>query len=720
MEQLPTPAPTYNLDILPDAAKKRFASEVLGQATAQAAPKGVVGGPTGIPTQQERRDFVNKTARDSAFGFPMAPGVGSGAPYPTYIRTHGKVNLKQWTDIAFQAFPHVSKSSDPTDLGPDCADNLPAWITLDHLRELSRLYARRFAVHSATSFLVGLKEIGYFFSLGPVPDPAVLLGWNAVSSFVASGINALKVAALAGVWVFGLSMRDPNLYYELRLALATALADWLVSVPTKAKFIRAASSVLVPSFFRMGFSQNPEDTVVDGFFFENKDVCPLFSNYGHPKLLSHGSYGVVFRYTINRDAAFYEKSARPKALVGLPDHVAIKLQAIPPSEVNDIDSASHRELRILHAIQRMVEHWPKERFGFPYNHLKLFDYARCEFDPRHSIGPLIEGSGANPEILPKGTSVNQIIVEEYAVGGSLGSIMTRSEEGLRRVCSREGFANICAQVLAHVQALGAVAHFTHRDLKPDNILLQKVPLGTQIQYLYYHSVMPGAQLHPHLYVPLWGTGSGMDGYVFKLGDLGMSRILVQQKVGPVETRVSIPADEDDLEPYNPGFDAERFGSVFMGTVLKQVGKRFSTKKTVSRRYLLDLLAPIGWKFLLSCLHKWQDDERLTDPSKAIYASVDQFVQKLTVIDPPSKEYLTSDIVTLANMCFTIYGRFADQWSDVVYADDLAKITTLLGHEIFNHLRPEPRDLIANVNVLYMNHYAIAKFKPDTAPTPTTV
>jgi hypothetical protein len=718
MEQLPAATVAYNLDILPDAAKKRFASEVLSAtAPGSALPKGVVGGPARFPTKQECRDFINKTARESAFGFPMAPGVGSGAPYPTYTKAHGKVNLKQWRDIASQTSPHIHESPEQIDLGRYCSDNLPSWITTDDLRELSKLYARRFAVHNATSFLVGLKEIGYFFSLGPVPDPLILLSWSAVSAFVAHGINALKVAAIAGLWVFGSSLRDPNFYYDLKMGVATALTDWMASVPTRDKFVRAASSVLVPSFFRMGFSQNPEDTVVDGFFFENKEVCPLFSNYGHPKLLSHGSYGVVFRYTINRDASFYERNARSKALVGLPDHVAIKLQTISDGETHAVDSSANRELRILHAIQRMADHWPKERFAFPYNHLRLYDYARCEFDPRQAIGPLLAGSGA--EVLTEGNSVNQIIVEEYAVGGSLSTVMYRSDAGLRRVCSFAGFTGICAQVLAHVQALGAVAHFTHRDLKPANIFLQTVPLGTQIQYLYYHSVLPTGQ-HPHLYVPLWGTGSGLDGYVAKLGDFGMSRILVQQKIGDTETRVSIPADEEDDEPYNPGFDAERFGMTFMGSILEAAQRNPDNQKTISRQYLLDVLAPIGWRFLGSCMHRWQDDKRLSAEALAAYRAVAQFVEKLTVIDPPEQLYLTADIERVSSICFAIYVRYSSEWEDDVEPDDLAKITTLLGHEIFNHLRAPPSDAVPNVNVLYMNHYNIATFKPYTPPQAAAV
>jgi serine/threonine protein kinase len=469
-------------------------------------------------------------------------------------------------------------------------------------------------------------------------------------------------------------------------------------------FVRVARSELFPDFFSLGTPQDPENPVDDGFYY-HKDVCPLFKTFGHPKALSQGSYGMVIRYTLNRDARIITRLRRERSLDPrvLPDYVAIKLQQVNDSQ--DGEEEAHSELRVAYTIQQMASHWDEVRKKYPFNHVALYDAFQCEFNPNSTLGPMLAEKDKTKLTLAERHGVNQLQVMEFINAGTWEEALMVSKESMMRCTSEETTRNIFAQVLGHIRALGKASSFTHGDLAPKNIFFQQVPLTVQSSHLLYHEVgLDGRSL----FVPLWS--GGLPGVVCKVGDHSLSRISVVQRINEKEYAVAIP-DKGGSYSHNPAADTERFAATYIRAVISAL-YAFSDGAEPSPRRLGEYITPRVAAVLLECFYG-QTQESVGREEKRDYAAVMNLLRRLMA---PRLDRLASGAInlsTISSACTRIYFSHARRW---IYAPTgegyLTIIERILTMELFYPLMTPPEGIDASSQILHMTDYNKVEYNVD--------
>lgn len=526
------------------------------------------------------------------------------------------------------------------------ANHVPTWLTEAQALELRRLHRSRYDTYNEGELSRALFEIGYGeqindLDLAELLEPARAqpepVHRAAADKFLASAtqpafvFNALKLAAVAGVFVYGAPLgSDSSAVRRLVEACRTELVLALSVGDAATAFPEMLSEYRKRRFFSMKRFQSVEQLRRDSFFFRDTGACPLFTKYSHARLISSGGYGFVVSFlpreqnpvpgplvsSILAGAPLEEKSV----LFDNPQLVA-KFQAVEPvargSPVIE-DETAYIELRVMHIIAELLtRHWPPERrVSGVYNHVRLDDWVRCEFDARTAVAPLLKGESAEriQKAVPAGKKLYQIIVQEYAAFGDLGKCM--SAGGLTtaaRFASAEMFCSLAIQVLGFIQSLRGVA-YSHNDVKPFNILLQPLPPAHRAHYFAYMGVASGARRD--LYVPTWGPG-----LVAKLADQGFAVIYGRRRLaGGAQATAYIPSAGNRRTlafAYNPAFDLECYALNYLSSMLRA----FRTAG-VALDGLHEYVDPEPVAWIRNCIH---EPPYVSPAAEKCYASVTAFL-----------------------------------------------------------------------------------------------
>lgn len=258
-------------------------------------------------------------------------------------------------------------------------------------------------------------------------------------------------------------------------------------------------------FYDMKAGQDAENLEVDVFYVKEGAKCPIWDKYSHAVLIGTGGFGFTIRYTRRVESA----------TLGYHEYVA-KFQLL--SDTSVLHSVPYVELRCLYEVNQLAVKWSRERLAQPFNHVHLYDWVRCRFNAVQRVADFLPEAERNKlgNLAPNSERIYQIIVEEFATGGSLGKVLTSNETAFERYATPESFASLVAQVFGFLGVVGDLADFTHCDLKPDNILIAPADAATNISTLVYELPLNLGVL----YVPI--TDSRLA--IFKVADYGLSQM----------------------------------------------------------------------------------------------------------------------------------------------------------------------------------------------------
>lgn len=428
--------------------------------------------------------------------------------------------------------------------------------------------------------------------------------------------------------------------------------------------------------------------------------CPLFKEYTAEKVMGSGVFGVVLKFQRR----------------GIP--YAVKIQ-----DGMD-DSSAYTELRIMYEIQRATRHWSSKRIhkgsASPFNHVYLFDWVRCEFNPKERFKALLEAKAEDS--LPDFVKANiprvlQIIVEEFASEGNLLSVMTKHLEGTAPIMmnpnliKEQGFHSLLIQIFGHLHILGRRFALSHKDMKPENVLVQPLAkeFANKIKYLVYQ-YPPGGPL----YVPLEHS----EGRIYKVSDYGRGRMQISG-----ERAVTLGSSS---AVYNPAHDLEWFLVMFFGGLMtySRVAIHMSDKSIFST--------------FLQCLHPgrtlFEDIALLTDHknvparlqfffkdglkeeafsvgvalAKSLAGHYDNIIQTIDSLMAPKGRVKTTfgkrkTVEAFKESCFALYGQDTTRWENHPTAEDLTTWDRLFRLPQFDPYRTKPEDL-SEENSIVMDDY----------------
>lgn len=230
----------------------------------------------------------------------------------------------------------------------------------------------------------------------------------------------------------------------------------------------------------------------------------LFNRYVFPRFVSSGSSGLVVRVGRNEEPIFKGTEQIP------PEHRDIPFYAIKLQEFdNSSKHPAYVELRIMWAIRKymrqLLGHTIPSGPEVPYNHTVLYDWTLCQMNPALVLGEMVSEDQRAVVSQRLGKDFNRkqpylCIVESYASEGDLMRYLTRvpaTRATMNFVFCDAGMASLYGQVMGFMYGLLPL-WCTHRDLKPDNVLVQRMPLKFNHRYYVYENVFGEGK---HLYLP---------------------------------------------------------------------------------------------------------------------------------------------------------------------------------------------------------------------------
>lgn len=661
----------------------------------------------------DRVGFVDAILRESRYGSPL------DADYPSAKSVR--------KSDPFLRLARGTKPASDTLSTEVFANNVPTWLSSDQLKTLGSIYNADYNVANEGDLIGGLFRIGLDESINQTElfnvveeiekskTTLELLQFLAktVRAFVAQPINVLKIAALAGMFIYGVPLNEPRTMDAIKIAAESDLVSRLSATEASQMIFNVFVQRKTSTFFDMKQFQSLEHLRRDSFYFRDDGSCPLFRKFAHARLISGGTFGAVIS-TLPREANSglpgfkslikEDMSDEEEAILMHLSLLAVKIQPIreeDPTLRAQEDTVPYVELRVMHVIRELSSWWPAERLaGGIYNHVRLDDWARCKFDAQKEFAPLLIGE--SPERLKRflkpGMNLYQLIVQEFADMGDLHSVMAnknRGKAGLKMMCDWKNFAAITIQVLGFIQSLSAY-NYCHHDIKPLNILLKKIPPTSQVTYFAYPNVASGEKRD--LYVPVWGLG-----VVAKLADQGSAIIHGQAKL-PNGHKITtyIPSTRTRQAyalVYNPEFDLECYALGFLSSMLRG----FAHTRTPFDDLIVEIdIQIIAW--IQTCIHPgpYKNQEM-----EMCYAIVNRFLK--TIQDFDSEETLTSrnpgysGIITALDDIYTKHNR---SWQANKTANSIDAISRALAHPIFDAFRDVPKSdaTIENGGILVMTNY----------------
>lgn len=289
--------------------------------------------------------------------------------------------------------------------------------------------------------------------------------------------------------------------------------------------LQTREAVKAGGFFSMKISEVDPEIARSAFAF--REACPLWDRYGNGKVLGAGQYSLVVRYARRE----YDASD------GLPLFYVVKFQRTRPSQPAALDPA-FVELRLLYWMNASAAHWSEQRRRDLHHHIALYDWVKCDVSLKKAVEPIIPQYQRDKyaKFMGDGTAQQyQIVVQEHASEGDLERFIESNKMLTQRFGGPLQIAALFAQVFGALYPFYKRG-FTYVDLKPANILVERVKPSHPVQTLVY-SVGRGRSL----YVPLHHSHS----MLYKFGDLGISTVK-----GP-QLSIGNPARR-----YAPGIDVE--------------------------------------------------------------------------------------------------------------------------------------------------------------------
>jgi serine/threonine protein kinase len=660
----------------------------------------------------ERVSFIDAALKESRYGSPLDmdyPSAQSVRKSDPFVR------------LARATKPSGNYSSLEV-----FANNVPTWLTADQLKSLGSIYVANYNVVNDGDLIGGLFQIG----MGEAIDQADLIRVTEsaektpsllelaqflskmVRSFVASTVNVIKLASLAGMFIYGVSLNESRAVDALKIAAETDLVDKLTSSDASQIMLNLMSHRKIPSFFDMKQFQSLAHLRRDSFYFRDGGSCPLFSKYAHATLISAGTFGFVistlpregnpgipgYKYPVDQDASLEEEEILLRSPM-----LAVKVQPISKEEAEyrvQEDSIPYVEVRVMQVIKELSDHWePIHLASGVFNHVRLDDFARCEFDAQKEFAPLLIGE--RPERIKKfirpGKQLYQLIVQEYADMGNLHNMIVRkgSTSGLKLMCDWRNFAAVTIQVMGFIQSLASHG-YTHRDIKPLNVLLKKISPSSKVQFLAYMGVSSGDR--KDLYVPAWGLG-----VVVKVADQGSANIQGRARL-PAGERITtyIPSPQTRRTYgyiYNPAFDLECYALGILSSILR--GCSINNINFDILGSIIDLEI-IQW--IQGCIHQGPyPNPAMTE----CYAIVTKFLK--TIQDYDLEAPISSVGISYANVVSAlddIYTKHNRLWQaeKIPYSKDA--ISRALAHKMFDPFRevPDSDTTVANGGIVVMTDY----------------
>jgi len=291
--------------------------------------------------------------------------------------------------------------------------------------------------------------------------------------------------------------------------------------------------------YSMKLSEDLDALTLEPFFLA-EDRCPVFSTYKDKRYIGAGGYGVVL------SAKFAGKIH------------AVKFQRLVRDDVANPRAAPYVELRLLQLVRELTGHWPREPY-VPRNVVMLEDWVRCKINVRRLWQELPEKDQQRAtKFMDNGNFLYQILILEYAIGGSLENFMTQGDEFLDRIFEPKMFQSLFVQVFATLRTLSRKFKFTMHDCKLGNILLH--PNQNTIQYLRYSI---GGDMED-FYVPM----SYSRGVIFQLIDFGIARADIPGIAGVVS---SFGRSLTYIAAHNERSDTELFATTLLRTLVTYRG-----------------------------------------------------------------------------------------------------------------------------------------------------
>ncbi len=342
----------------------------------------------------------------------------------------------------------------------------------------------------------------------------------------------------------------------------------------------------------MKLSQNIDELWVDTFFYypatddgtgnmRAPPPCPLFHKYGNPLYIGGGSYGMVLQY--------FKQFAPDRRS----EQYAVKIQRIAPAQLRDTTCAAYVELRMLHEVNKLIDHWPNlgvgKRFSL-FNVVWLHDWVMCQFSAKKVFEPLLSRTDrvkAKDYLTDDESSVNQIFVMELCEQGSVDSFMRLNDTTFDIVMGSKGFAGMMIQIFGTMMALGTAIDFSHHDLKPGNVLIHEPPmLVCPIRYLVYIGHNSGT-----LYLPTQDTQRT----VYKLADFGWS-----SAQGPAWPHLLYSSAYRHSQVHSPAADLELYAVMLISSALHFLNENrvYGLAQRVHRKTIA---------LLLACIHANADE-----------------------------------------------------------------------------------------------------------------
>ena len=700
----------------------------------------------------DRVSFVTLAAGYTRFGSPFAPAQypnktlrGRHDPFSDFAKTTAplETDTVAYTQEAF-------------------ANNVPYKLTSAALRDIEAAYERGIENQNAGEFIRGLLELGFADSLSPDEDATALgdptkLGRfidyiRAATKFLGSDESLLEFTALVGVFPYQMPLNDSARLRTLRDSAVYALAAYFTDQENDAAFVDMYRSTLIKTFFNMKRYQSLDHLKRDAFTFT--EDCPLFSKYSHIKLVAAGSYGFVVRVmpreshrpsgtvkvpggggggdddddaeemsAVRANVKDAEKSER--YLIQTAPLFAVKIQSVggasrsmrttgkrQPGDPLDTDHTAFTELMVLQTIKQKSSHWrAKHRASNVCNHVRLFDFVRCAFNPVEVFTPLLredDYADTSKRILPDRHDEWQIMVLEYADSGTLDSFITdRNPKNTLAMASWEGFAGVTIQVLGHIESLRG-AQYTHHDVKPLNILLSAISPQRKCGYFAYKDVAYDAKEGQRrtLYVPVWGIG-----YVAKLSDTGLSAITgtaplpngkkLTHYIPSKAARAGVSGHK-----YNPAIDLELYGYTFLRAIL--------TGLYVIGYSLADTCKAVDWRIFHWIRSHCRQNPHSTRPLSAalnLYDALDEFLSDAQAWNRSTSQgesfpshWKFRDLI---DMIDKIYSVHSIGWHGVVPEGSYTAIARALaypGFKEFTHAPDRNKYTEQNGGILVMSDY----------------
>lgn len=475
----------------------------------------------------------------------------------------------------------------------------------------------------------------------------------------------LLLSAVTRFDLFG--PRTPNDRVEIFRELIKYAGD-AISLNGKASIMQKEAEARIieidgsKDLFSMKESQANPLVIRSAFVFRN--ACPLWNKYDSGRVLGAGVSGLTVRYARTR----YDVSD------GFPLFFVVKLQKTNPQAAPNSDT-SYNELRILLAMNEASSHWSEERKKNLHHHLILYDWIKCEFDMATTIKPILSSVQASKysKFLNQGRQEYQIMVEEYAPEGDLESVIEKNPMSCERFVTPKAVASLFAQVFGALYPLYRRG-FAHLDLKPANLLIERVPLTSNIETLVYDV---GTR---KIYVPLRDSHF----HLFKIGDVGIS---VLKKPGTIYGKPD--------KAVAPGLDVETLAVWVAASMCRSFKATWRQKMSNEvAQFLSSLIQPP----LPTDVH---EDWRIpNDNSGGVRAKAIKLLQT-------PESYVAKEWATDYNTFLGVYAFIQSTWSRGPHPEHkgMQLVNRVFAHSIMYDYGTEPDDADWS-NSLLMNDYKL--------------